>query len=160
MQLLNQLRADAGKIADEAIPEVVTAVDQLVPPTSLAKVVVALIGRLEQDIPGLVHVETERLPHPLTTPVAEPEPAAVVPPNPAPVAPVQAAPAPVAPAPVATAQEVVVPPTPENLAADLARVQQELRQEREAVAALQAAQTPAPEAAPVVSTATQEAPVA
>ena len=41
MDLLNQLRDDAGKIADEAVPEVLNAVESLGSGDSLAKVVVS-----------------------------------------------------------------------------------------------------------------------
>lgn len=139
MNLLNQLRDDAGRLADQAIPEVTTAVNQLIPPGSLARVVVALIGRLEQDIPGLVHPSSDFLPNPLTTPVEQPEPVAVVPPNP--------------PAPAPAAQVPQSDPTVQRLEAELAA-------KREMVIALQSALTPAPEAPPVVSTQTQEVPAA
>lgn len=131
MQLLNQLRDDAGKLADEAIPEVSSAVEQLASGDSLAKVFLALVGRLEQDIPGLVHPVTAPLPPPLTEKVADDasnEAAAQVP----------------AQTPAATA-------APEGETTQLATLQSELEKAQAQVAALQSALTPAPGATPEVT---------
>ena len=59
MDLLNQLRDDAGKIVDGAEPELLNAVEGLVGGDSLTKVVVALVDRLESKIPGLVNPAVE-----------------------------------------------------------------------------------------------------
>jgi len=124
MDLLNQLRDDAGKIVDGAEPELLNAVEGLVGGDSLTKVVVALVDRLESKIPGLVN------------PVVEPAPAPVMP-----VAPVASV-APVAP---------VELDTPASPVADVAALQAELAQAQAQVAALQSTLTPAPAAAPTVS---------
>ena len=131
MQLLNQLRDDAGKLADEAIPEVASAVEQLSSGDSLCKVVVSLIGRLEQDIPGLVHPVTAPLPTPLTTPPTPTEEEEV------------ATTAAALPDAAATVVETTDP--------QLATLQAELEKAQAQVAALQSALTPAAGAAPTVT---------
>jgi hypothetical protein len=130
MQLLNQLRDDAGKLADEAIPEVASAVEQLSSGDSLCKVVVSLIGRLEQDIPGLVHPVTAPLPPPLTTPPAPTEEEVAA---------------------TAEAQAGAAPTVVETTDPQLATLQAELEKARAQVTALQSALTPAAGAAPAVS---------
>lgn len=87
MKLLNQLREDAARLADEAAPEVVAALEHLAPPHSLLAAFVALVGRLEQDVPGIVHPDAAPLPAPLTTHTpsdAEVEAAGAVAPQPFP----------------------------------------------------------------------------
>lgn len=130
MQLLNQLRDDAGKLADEAIPEVASAVEQLSSGDSLCKVVVSLIGRLEQDIPGLVHPVTAPLPAPLTTPPAPSEEEVAA---------------------TAAAQADAAATVVETTDPQLATLQAELEKAQAQVAALQSALTPAAGAAPAVS---------
>lgn len=77
MDLLNQLRDDAGKIVDGAEPELLNAVEGLVGGDSLTKVVVALVDRLESKIPGLVNPAVE----PTLTPVMPVAPVAPVAPE-------------------------------------------------------------------------------
>lgn len=137
MTLLTQLREEAARLADEAAPEVLSAIEHLGTPGATTKLLVALIGRVEESLPSIIRPIDAPLAAALTTSTpsdAELAEAAAIQPNP----PLQAA-------PVSPPVQVEAPqqPTVEQLAAELA-------QERAKVAALQSAATPAPEPAPNV----------
>lgn len=139
--LLTQLREEASRLADEAAPEVVAAIEHIGTPDAFGKILVALVGRLEESVPTLLHPIDAPLPSPLTTVTpsdAEIAEAEAVKPNPVQV-PVSVSP----PVQVPQAQQ----PTVEQLQAELAA-------ERAKVTALQSAATPTP-TAPQVSTETQ-----
>lgn len=152
-QLLAQLRQDAARLADEAAPEVVAAIEHLGSTDTVTKLVVALIGRLEESIPGLVKPHDTPLPTALTTHVPTDEEAAEaqqVPPNPTTQTPVQQVPT----------SAVQVPQTQQtqvgNPSQELEALRVELQREQQKVATLQSLLQPPAADKPVVDTQTQE----
>lgn len=141
MTLLTQLREEASRLADEAAPEVVAALEHIGNTDTLTKVLVALIGRIEENLPSIIRPIDAPLAAALTTHVPSDEEVAAaetVAPNPAPV--VQG---PVSQPPVVVHSAPAPAPSVDQLEAELAA-------ERAKVAALQQAATPAPAPAPTV----------
>lgn len=139
--LLTQIREDAARIETEADPVIKAAIEQLGVPSTITSVVVALIGRLEEAIPGLVRPADSPLPTPLTTHTPTDEEVAAanaVPPN-------QPQATQVAQIPATTAVQTQAP---QQLTME--QLEQKVALEEAKVAALQQAITPQPAAAPVV----------
>lgn len=159
MSLLTQLREEAARLADEAVPEVRAAIEHLGTHDSLVKVVVALIARLGEAVPGLEHPIDAPLPSSLTTPTLSDEEiaaqqAAQVQQG-ATVTQLPGAGAGVAPGvvqgPAPTSPAVAPPPVAAPQQPTMAQLESELAQARQQVAALQAAAQPPAAAAPSVT---------
>lgn len=142
--LLTQIREDASRIETEADPVIKAAIEQLGIPSTITSVVVALIGRLEESIPGLIRPDNSPLPAPLTNHTATDEE----------IAQSNAIPAnqPVAAQPVATQVPAAAPPvqTQAPQQRTMEELEAELKTEQAKVAALQQAITPQSAPAPVV----------
>lgn len=149
--LLAQVREDAARIADEAAPEIRSAIEHIGSVDSLSRMFVALVGRLEESVPGLVKPGESPLPETLTTHVPSDEEAAEAAAN-------------QVPANAGDAQQV--PPNAEQVQGSQAQsaqtmeerltvLENQLKGKDEVIAALQSAITPKPAEKPAVSDETQ-----